>query len=40
MEDFVDATSFLAGLHKARIVKGRNRFVLTAEARLRSTIRR
>jgi predicted metal-dependent phosphoesterase TrpH len=40
MDDFVDATSFLAGLHKARIVKGRNKFVLTAEAKLRAKIRR
>jgi predicted metal-dependent phosphoesterase TrpH len=40
MEDFVDATSFLAGLHNAKIVKGRNKFVLTAEAKLRANIRR
>jgi predicted metal-dependent phosphoesterase TrpH len=40
MDDFVDATSFLAGLHKARIVKGRNKFVLTVEAKLRPNIRR
>jgi predicted metal-dependent phosphoesterase TrpH len=40
MEDFVDASSFLAGLHQARIVKGRNKFLLTAEAKLRPNIRR
>jgi len=40
MEDFVDASSFLAGLHKARVVKGRNKFLLTAEAKLRPNIRR
>jgi predicted metal-dependent phosphoesterase TrpH len=40
MDDFVDATSFLAGLHKARIVKGRNKLLLTAEAKLRASIRR
>jgi hypothetical protein len=40
MEDFVDASSFLAGLHKARVVTGRNKFVMTAEAKLRAKIRR
>jgi predicted metal-dependent phosphoesterase TrpH len=39
MDDFVDATSFLDGLRKARIVTGRNKVVLTVEAKLRANIR-
>jgi predicted metal-dependent phosphoesterase TrpH len=40
MEDFDGAQDFLANLRSARIVKGRPKFLLMAEARLRHKIRR
>ena len=40
MEDFEGATDFLAKLHKAKIVRGRNKWLLTAQARLGSKMRR
>ncbi len=40
MEDFDGAGDFLANLNSARIVKGRPKFLLMAEAKLRHKIRR
>jgi predicted metal-dependent phosphoesterase TrpH len=40
MENFDSAPDFLANLRRARIVKGRPKFLLMAEARLRHKIRR
>jgi predicted metal-dependent phosphoesterase TrpH len=40
MEDFGDAQDFLAKLRQAKIVKGKSKLVLMAEARLRHKIRR
>jgi hypothetical protein len=40
MEDFDSAQDFLANLRNARIVTGRPKFLLMAEARLRHKIRR
>jgi len=40
MEDFEGALDFLAKLHKAKIVKGRNKLLLTAQAKLGPKIRR
>lgn len=40
MEDFEGATGFLANLRKAKIVKGRSKLLLTAQAKLGPKIRR